>query len=83
MQKIKSVFCIALLILLILPFPSADMTVIAASGSTASLHMNGGTGYFFILVFSTSAGEQTIVIPGNGTAAAVYPNGNTLAIHDR
>jgi len=62
------------------------MTVMAASGSGASLHMNGGTGFIFNLVFDTtlSATEQTIVLPGNGTVPAVYsPSGNTLQPGDQ
>jgi len=84
MQKIKCVLCTILLLLLILPLPSAEATDIIAFGSTASLHMNGGTGYIFNLIFSTSAGNQTIVLPGSGTVPAIYsPSGNGLAINDQ
>ena len=87
MRKLKRVVCFLLLLLFISPLPSSDTTVMAASGSGASLHMNGGTGYFFNLVFDTSAGanvgEQTIIIPGNSTVTAVYQNGTPLYLHDQ
>jgi len=55
----------------------------AASGS-ASLHMNGGTGYNFDFVFLLQNGtEQIIRIPGGGTVPAIYPNGTTLQLGDQ
>jgi len=88
MQKIKRIIYGVLLLIFVLSFSVVDGTVLAAPGSSASIHMNGGTGYIFRLVFDTSAGanvgEQSIVIPGNGTAAAVYtPSGVAMAIHDQ
>ena len=87
MQNFKRVICVILLILLVLPFSSTDLSAVAAPSSGASLHMNGGAGFIFNLVFDTTAGanigEQTIVIPGNSTVAAVYQNGTAMALHDQ
>ncbi|MCL2820231.1 MAG: hypothetical protein FWD38_05300 [Oscillospiraceae bacterium] len=83
MRRIKRVVCGLLLLLMILAMPVSEVTVMAASGSSPSLHMNGGAGYIFNMIFTTSAGNQTIVLPGNGTVAAVYPNGSSIAINDQ
>ena len=83
MRKIFSFISIILLLLVML-IP-VSVTVDAASGSAASIHMNGGTGYIFNMVFNRppSTAELIIVVPGNGTVPAVYPNGQILDIGDQ
>jgi len=86
MRKVKRVVSVIVVVLLLGSVLTTGAVDITPFGSGASLHMNGGTGYIFNLVFSTvaHADDQTIVLPGNGTAAAVYsPSGDTLQINDQ
>jgi len=85
-QRMKRTFSVVFLLLFMFSVTAVDTPPALAAGGVASIHMNGGTGYNFKFVFQLApprTGTGEIDISGNGTAAANYIGGGSLAVGDQ